>query len=318
MTNPAPMTTNELPTLLPCPFCGGRAEATQWGEDYLQVRCAGERGEYKCNYYWIPIHRWNTRADSTLSADCAAMQEALEFIEQRRAIHESPAQTVERIFSHYEQRATAAEAHCAAMRKHADIITEYLSVGGLFNPELMEHEKVRDLLIAIRETILSTTAGTELLAERDALKEKLHARHIELDHAVRSVDELRRHRDEWQAQALKAAQARLDAEKERDALRAKVGRLEDALDVTRSNFTFVSNSLEARNKDARAAEAQRDAAIEQVKALEGAKAIADRLAGALDHMQICGECAEDSWETCEGGRKALAALSAYRETKKSD
>lgn len=56
--------------------------------------------------------------------------------------------------------------------------------------------------------------------------------------------------------------------KERDALRAKVGRLEDALDVTRSNFTFVSNSLEARNKDALAAEAQRDAAIEQVKVLE--------------------------------------------------
>lgn len=30
-------------------------------------------------------------------------------------------------------------------------ITEYLAVGGLFNPELMEHHKVRDLLIEIRK-----------------------------------------------------------------------------------------------------------------------------------------------------------------------
>lgn len=29
-------------------------------------------------------------------------------------------------------------------------ITEYLSVGGLFNPELMEHDKVRDLLMDCR------------------------------------------------------------------------------------------------------------------------------------------------------------------------
>lgn len=30
-------------------------------------------------------------------------------------------------------------------------ITEYLSAGGLFNPEMMEHEKVRDLLIRVRD-----------------------------------------------------------------------------------------------------------------------------------------------------------------------
>ena len=30
-------------------------------------------------------------------------------------------------------------------------ITEYLEVGGLFNPECMEHNKVRDLLIECRE-----------------------------------------------------------------------------------------------------------------------------------------------------------------------
>jgi hypothetical protein len=32
-------------------------------------------------------------------------------------------------------------------------ITEYLSVGGLFNPELMDHVKVRDLLIECREAL---------------------------------------------------------------------------------------------------------------------------------------------------------------------
>lgn len=32
-------------------------------------------------------------------------------------------------------------------------INEYLSAGGLFNPEMMEHEKVRDMLIEIRDAI---------------------------------------------------------------------------------------------------------------------------------------------------------------------
>ena len=35
----------------------------------------------------------------------------------------------------------------------SDKITEYLSSGGLFNPEMMEHEKVRDLIIKIRDTL---------------------------------------------------------------------------------------------------------------------------------------------------------------------
>lgn len=34
-----------------------------------------------------------------------------------------------------------------------DRITAYLSNGGLFNPELMEHDKVRDLLIDTRDEI---------------------------------------------------------------------------------------------------------------------------------------------------------------------
>lgn len=30
-------------------------------------------------------------------------------------------------------------------------ITDYLEAGGLFNPEMMEHDKVRDLLVDCRE-----------------------------------------------------------------------------------------------------------------------------------------------------------------------
>ena len=32
-------------------------------------------------------------------------------------------------------------------------ITDYLTKGGFFNPEAMEHEKVRDLLMDIRDAI---------------------------------------------------------------------------------------------------------------------------------------------------------------------
>lgn len=34
-----------------------------------------------------------------------------------------------------------------------DRITEYLAAGGLFNPEMMEHDKVRDLLVDCRAEI---------------------------------------------------------------------------------------------------------------------------------------------------------------------
>lgn len=36
------------------------------------------------------------------------------------------------------------------MSEIVDRITEYLASGGLFNPELMEHKKVRDLLTDAR------------------------------------------------------------------------------------------------------------------------------------------------------------------------
>ena len=43
--------------------------------------------------------------------------------------------------------------HKRKNQKLVDRITEYLLVGGLFNPELMEHSKVRDLLIDCREQL---------------------------------------------------------------------------------------------------------------------------------------------------------------------
>ena len=38
-------------------------------------------------------------------------------------------------------------------------INEYLSAGGLFNPEYMEHEKVRDLLMDIRDYLQGNEDG---------------------------------------------------------------------------------------------------------------------------------------------------------------
>ena len=40
-------------------------------------------------------------------------------------------------------------------------ITDYLLKGGMFNPEYMEHEKVRYLLIDCREALAATTPAAE-------------------------------------------------------------------------------------------------------------------------------------------------------------
>jgi hypothetical protein len=56
----------------------------------------------------------------------------------------------------------------AAMRDGIEDVTSYLELGGLFNPELMDHNTVRDMLIDFR------SLATELLesqAEIDQLKE---------------------------------------------------------------------------------------------------------------------------------------------------
>jgi len=43
-------------------------------------------------------------------------------------------------------------------RDIASRITDYLSAGGLFNPELMDHQKVRDLLIDARDALAGKKA----------------------------------------------------------------------------------------------------------------------------------------------------------------
>lgn len=62
-------------------------------------------------------------------------------------------------------RSELSPAQCSAAGLAARI-TEYLELGGLFNPELMDHDKVRDLLIACREyfnqqqnTVLGNTSA---------------------------------------------------------------------------------------------------------------------------------------------------------------
>lgn len=44
-------------------------------------------------------------------------------------------------------------------------ITEYLVAGGLFNPEMMDHDKVRDLLMKCREVIESQNAAASRWVE---------------------------------------------------------------------------------------------------------------------------------------------------------
>lgn len=54
------------------------------------------------------------------------------------------------------------------MSKASDQITEYLSVGGLFNPEIMnqtQHEAVRDTLIKARDDIQSLERENAALRE---------------------------------------------------------------------------------------------------------------------------------------------------------
>jgi hypothetical protein len=51
-----------------------------------------------------------------------------------------------------------------------DKITEYLSNGGYFNPELMEHDKVRDLLMDVREQL---AVYAKAIMDKDAEIKKL-------------------------------------------------------------------------------------------------------------------------------------------------
>lgn len=54
------------------------------------------------------------------------------------------------------------------MSKAAELIKEYFCAGGLFNPELMEHEKVRDMIALAQEEL--TAAHAEIARLREALE----------------------------------------------------------------------------------------------------------------------------------------------------
>lgn len=45
-------------------------------------------------------------------------------------------------------------------------ITGYLSGGGLFNPELANHDAVRDLLIDCRDTVAAAAIGEQMEKEQ--------------------------------------------------------------------------------------------------------------------------------------------------------
>lgn len=47
-------------------------------------------------------------------------------------------------------------------------ITDYLSVGGLFNPELMDHEVVRDMLIDARDVIEIFERGSTFTSAKES------------------------------------------------------------------------------------------------------------------------------------------------------
>lgn len=56
-------------------------------------------------------------------------------------------------------------------------IQNYLEHGGLFNPEMMEHDKVRDLLTDCRTALIAKASETcEWMSELDTLLQDLFAR----------------------------------------------------------------------------------------------------------------------------------------------
>jgi hypothetical protein len=76
-------------------------------------------------------------------------------------------------------------------------ITEYLEVGGLFNPEMMEHDKVRDLIMECREILQRSIVLTPddiltLKLLRDYLREQLlgNWKTSERDHVLETLERI--------------------------------------------------------------------------------------------------------------------------------
>lgn len=45
-----------------------------------------------------------------------------------------------------------------------ELVQEYLSLGGLFNPEMMDHEKVRDMVIELRDANVALSRQSDQIA----------------------------------------------------------------------------------------------------------------------------------------------------------
>lgn len=120
----------EIGTLKPCPFCGAANpnltkdhEADQWFIECGEcVACMGNTGQLNgfSNSHDCKL-AWNTRTPA---------QSQPEGARDAGAVAPKPAQATGESLS--------AE------------ISGYLIAGGLFNPEMMDHDKVRDLLMRIR------------------------------------------------------------------------------------------------------------------------------------------------------------------------
>jgi hypothetical protein len=93
------------------------------------------------------------------------------------------------------------------MSNITDRITEYLSSGGLFNPELAEHDVVRDLLIDCRDTLKKLKNFNEELQSQtylaDIVIERLKKENERLrglyDYLATELHKAAEERDKWEA-----------------------------------------------------------------------------------------------------------------------
>lgn len=61
------------------------------------------------------------------------------------------------------------------MNKTVEMIDEYLKLGGMFNPEAMEHHKVRDMLLQCRNEIEEIMV---LLEKQQVVIRRIYAEHL--------------------------------------------------------------------------------------------------------------------------------------------
>lgn len=74
------------------------------------------------------------------------------------------------------------------MASNSDRVRDYLSVGGLFNPELLDHEKVRDLIVDLAEDKRSVCPDCGNGWTFDFLQKRIYCRTCESAQALAAVD----------------------------------------------------------------------------------------------------------------------------------